>query len=137
MKRKDLARPRLGIASIGEPGNDPRAFINEGKWLLVLYPLELRAGIAGGLFLNRRDLVAPIFRLGFDDPNGLAIDEQGVVCWTDIGLEFPDRDAWPDVKVDVLVTLNFPARFNQHGVDFVASLLFRILVRLCHPCNMQ
>ncbi len=44
-----LARTRLGIAAIGEAGDDAGALVEERQRLFVVDPLELGGGITGGL----------------------------------------------------------------------------------------
>ena len=99
---EDFARARLGIAAIGEAGDDAGALVEEGQRLLVVDPLELGGGIAGGLLFDRRDLVAPVLWLGFDDADRLLVHEQHIVGRADVGLVFAHGDARTGVEIDLL-----------------------------------
>jgi hypothetical protein len=61
------------IASVRKPGDDTRALINKGQRFSVIYPFQVRGGVAPGLLFHDGDLVAPVFWLGLDDANGAAI----------------------------------------------------------------
>ena len=132
MERKDLTRARLGIAAIGKPGNDAGALIDEGQRFLVVNPFELGGGIAAGLLLDCRDLVAQFFGLGLDHADGFFINKESIIRRPNIGLVFLDRDAASCAEIDGLVALNDPTRLRQRrsiwsraicsGVWFVSAI---------------
>src|ERR1700693_3109634 len=109
MEREDLARARLGIAAISEPGDNARALINKGQRFLVIHPFELGGGIATGLLLDGGDLLSPVFGFGFDNADGFLIDEKGIISRPNIGLVFLDGYAATGAEIDLLVALNDPA----------------------------
>jgi len=84
------------------------------------------------LLLDHRDLVAPLPRLGFDNADGLFINEQRVVGRTDIGLVLANGNPQARVEIDGLPVLNNPADLDQTLIDLVARDLFGILVH--RPC---
>ena len=69
-------------------------------------PFQLRGRVAAGLIFNRRDLLAPILRLGLHNADGFLVDEENVVGGADIRLVFADGDAEAVTEVDLLLILN-------------------------------
>ena len=126
-----LPGARSRVASVGETGDHPGAFIHEGQGGAVAQPLEFCGRVTPGLLLNRRDLLAPVFRLGLDHADGFPVDEEHVVGRAGICLIFTDGDAESGAEVDF--RLDLPAGLFQHRVDGVARLLFGgpVLVRHC------
>ena len=66
------------------------------------------------MLLDRGDLLAPILRLGLDDPDRFLVDEENVVGRADIRLILTDGDAEAGAEVDFLLVLNDPPRLGQH-----------------------
>ena len=128
VKAEDFARAGLGVAGIGEAGDDASAFVEEWQRLAVADPFELGRGVAFGLFLDLGDLVAKLFLLGLDDADGFFIDEKDVIGRADVGLVFANRNPRAGAEVDLLCRLNDPAGKLELRVDVVAGLLFRVLV---------
>ena len=79
MEAEDFARARLGVAGVGKAGGDAGGFVEEGQRLFVIHPFEPGGGIAFGLRFVHGEVLAFGLALGFDDANGLFIDEKHVV----------------------------------------------------------
>ncbi len=91
MKIKDLARTRLGVAPIGEAGDDASAFVQEWQRLFVVDPFQLSGGVTFSLFFDLGNFMAEVLLLGFDYTDGFFIHKQHVICRTHIGLIFAHR----------------------------------------------
>ena len=97
--------PRTGfrIACVGETREHAGAFVNEWQGLCIVQPLELGNGIASGLLLDCRDLLAPILRLGLDNADRLLVDEEDVVGWANIRLVLTNDNSEAGTEVDRLL----------------------------------
>ncbi len=91
MKIEHLARTRLGVAPIGEAGDDASAFVKEGQRLFVVDPFQFGCCVACGLRFDLGDFMAEVLLLGFDYTDGFFIHKQHVICRTHIGLIFAHR----------------------------------------------
>ncbi len=91
MKIEDLARTRLGVAPIGEAGDDASAFVQEWQRLLVVDPFQFGCCVACGLRFDLGDFVREVFLLGLDHSHCFFVHEQHVVRRADIGLIFAHR----------------------------------------------
>jgi hypothetical protein len=132
MECEDFAGAWLWIATVREASDNAGALINEGQRLLAVNPFELRSSVPGGLVLHGRDLVAPVFGLGFNDADSLLFQEQNVIGRTYVSLVLANRDAGAGVEVQRIPVLNDPPCLDQFRIDLVASDLFGILVIARH-----
>ena len=74
---EDLAGAGLGVALVGEAGEDACGLVEERERLAgILDPFQLRGGVVAGLVLHGGDILAEGFLLGLDDADGLAVDEE-------------------------------------------------------------
>jgi hypothetical protein len=89
---EEFAGAGLGVALIGEAGDDAGGFVDEGEGLGIVDPLELGGGVVAGLLFDGGDVVAPFRGFGFDDGGGLFVDEEDVIGWALVGLVFADGD---------------------------------------------
>ncbi len=94
---------------IGKACDHAGAFIDEGQRRAVLYPFEIRSGIALGLVFDRGDFLAPAFGLGLNHAGGLLVHEQDIVRGAGVGRIFPHRNAGAGIEIDFLPGLNLPA----------------------------
>jgi hypothetical protein len=70
----------LGIALVGEAGDDASGFVEERQRLAgLLHPFQLRVRIVLGLVLDGGDVVAEGFLIGLRDADGFSIDEEDVL----------------------------------------------------------
>ena len=132
MEAEYLPRTRFGIAQIGKAGERPGALVDDRPRTGAAQPLEAGFGIAGGLLLDRSDLLAPGLRLGLDYADRLPVDEQHVVCGAGVGLILPHRDAGAGVEVDLVLRLNLPAGPLQLHVDRLPRSLLGSAVLFSH-----
>ena len=123
-KAEHLPGAGLRIASVGEAREHAGAFVNEWQGLAIIHPLELGGRVTPGLLLDRRDLLAPIFRLGLDHADGFLADEENVVGGAVIRPVFANGYPEAGAEVDLLVVLNHPACLRQHLVDTVPRRFF-------------
>ena len=128
MKIEHLARTRLGVARIGETGDDAGAFVQEGQRLFVVDPLQLGRCVALCLCFMGGESLPFFFALGFDYAHRFFVHEQHVVSRAGIGLVFAHGLPQPGIQVDFLGRLNNPPRLLEQRVDGVAGFLFGVLV---------
>ncbi len=133
VEAEDFTRARLGVAGVGKTGDDAGGFVEEGQRLPVVQPLELGGGVAFGLRFVGGQMLALFLALGFDDADGLAVDEKHVVGGADIGVVFAHRLAGAAAEVDFAGRLHDPARLPEQRVDVVAGFLFGVLVVAHEP----
>ena len=126
VEAEDFTRTRLGVAGIGEVGDDAGGFVAERQRFAVIDSFEPGGGIAFGLRLVGGEALAFFFALGFDDAKRLAVDEEHVIGGAGVGLPFADRDPGAGGEIDLL--LHNPAGGAQLRIDPVAGLLFGVLV---------
>ena len=107
---EDFARARLGVALVGEAGEDAGGLVEEGQRAAGgLDPLQFGRGVVRGLFLDRGDGVAESLLLGLDDTDGLAVHEEDVVGRAGVGGVFADGLALAGVMVPLILGLHGPA----------------------------
>ena len=129
MEGEDLAGAGLGIALIGEAGDDAGGLVEEGqRHTGGLNPLQLGGGVVGGLVLGDGDVGAEGFLLGLGDADRLAVDEQHVVGGAGVGGVFADGLALAGVEIDGVLRLHDPTGGPELRVDGVAGDLFGGLV---------
>lgn len=80
-----------------------------------------------GLFSDSREKRAHFF--GFDNANGLAVDEQKIITCAGFERGFPQSNASCGRGIELLVILHQPARRDELRIDLLASQLFRVKVR--------
>ena len=123
---EDLAGAGLGVALVGEAGDDARGLIEEGEgYAGFLDPLKLGGGVIDRLFFDSGDILAEVFFFSLNDTDGLSIDEEDIVGRASISLIFADGLALAGSKIDFSLVLNGPARCAEHLIDGLASFLFR------------
>lgn len=89
---KDGAGAGIRVALVAEIGFDAGGLVGEGQGIgPALGNPVFRSGVAGGLLGDGGERGA--FFLGFDDAEGLAIDEEDVVSRATHRLHFPDGDS--------------------------------------------
>jgi len=127
---EDFAGTGLGVALVGEAGEDAGGLVEEGERDAGrLDVAELGGGVFGGLFLDRGDVVAEGFSLGFVDADRLAIDEENVVGGTGIGGILADGLTLASEEIDGMIGLHDPAGGAELRVDGVAGDLLGVLVQ--------
>ena len=78
----------------------------------------------GGLIFNRGEAVADFFLFGFDDADGLFVDEKDVIGGADVGLVLADGDVRAGIEVERLFALDD----GEELVNTVAGGLLGILI---------
>ena len=73
---EQLSGARLRIASVGEASEYTGRFIDECQGLFIVQPLERCSRISSGLFLDRRDFMAPLLRFGLDHADCFPVDKE-------------------------------------------------------------
>jgi hypothetical protein len=106
---KDRPRAGVGVALVAEVGFDAGRLVGEGQGIgpALRDPFH-RGGVAGRLLGDGGESGA--FFLGFDDAEGLAVDEEDVVGRSAVGLHFPDGDAARGGEIERGDVLDCPAR---------------------------
>ena len=121
MEGEDTARTRGGIAFVAEESLDAGGFVEEGQLARAdgLDEVGQIHRVMRGLLGNARQQRA--FLLGFDDADGLAIDQQQVIAGAGLERCFAQRDALPGGEIHRLVILRGPAGRDELGVDLLAG----------------
>lgn len=88
MEAEHFTRARLGVAAVGEAGDDAGGFIEEAQGFAGLDPFQLRPGVTLSLQFDSGNVMTGSFSLDFDHTHRLAFDKQDVVGRFDSGLVF-------------------------------------------------
>jgi hypothetical protein len=127
---EDLAGTGLGIALVGEAGDDAGSFVEKRQRLAgVLDSFQRGVRIVLGLVLDGGDVLAEDFLLGLRDTDRFSINEEDEIGRAAVGGVFADGLALALVEVDGVLVLNGPAGGAELGVDPVTGFLLGILVR--------
>ena len=130
MEGEHFARPRVGIACVGEASDLAGAFVEEWQRLGVRQPFQLGVGVTRGLLFDCREFRPPTVRLGFDDADGLPVCKQDIVGRPNFSLILADSDAKTSVEIESVLVLHMPARLVEPTVDAIASNLLGSLVEV-------
>lgn len=113
----------MRVAFITEEGFYARRFIEKRQPPRCLKNVRQVIAIIGRLVGDSRKGSA--FRLGFDNADGLSIDEQEIVARPTLERHFAQRNAATSGGGERFVILNSPAALFEGIVDLLACLLFR------------
>ncbi len=118
------AGARVGVAHVGEEGLDAGGLIQEGQGRVPGVGLEQRRQ-PGAVFRRLRFDAAQgrADRLGLDDADGAAVDEEHVVGEAGGEGELADGDAAGCAQVGRVAVLDGPARGSELPVDVPAGFL--------------
>ena len=109
MEGEDFSGTGPGIPAIRKPGNNAGTLIEKRQGFVVIDPFQGGVGIAFGLLFHGGDVFAFALALCLNDTNSPSVNEEHVVCWTDISLVFPDSLPNPDAWIKFLIVLHAPA----------------------------
>ncbi|MEZ5627473.1 MAG: hypothetical protein R3E34_08105 [Rhodocyclaceae bacterium] len=121
---ENLTRTRHRIALVGKAGDAAGGFEEKGQGRRIELPPEPAGCVARGLGLMSGDVLARLIALGFDDANGLAIDEQNVVGRAGIGGVFAHSHAPRGAEVQGTKILHLPSSQGKACVDIGSGFGF-------------
>ena len=125
MEGKHAPGTVFDISIIRKTGELPGGFIGKANLILGGYVFEGAVGIASGLALDDRDVLAQLVLLRFNHAYGLPINKKSIVNWPGTGGIFPNSNTERSHGIHFFQVLNDPSGLRKTGINQLSGSFFR------------